>query len=751
VTVVELGALSRVEGIELGRMIAPSLSDAGAVSLWERANGLPFWLEVLAGSRQTEIDAGELVHTRLAGSGPDADALLALLAVIARPLASDDCAAVMDWTSERVENAADELVARGLAAHVRGALRPAHDLIREARFVNLTEEGRVGIHRGVAAWLEDRDSNDLGFQLRALAHRRAGDLPTLELAARISSSPNRRLLGGDGLAELEEIAHDGELRGESDLRLDAGLAALAAELANYEQAIDRWLNVAERSEDTQLAGTAFLAAARAASELGLIDEAERFLDQAEHAAPDDAILALECISQRAEVRFQLSGRTTEARELAHDAARQARVLAPSQDDLAALDTRGRRAYLVAFKAELTAARQVADEAGETAALAEALYAATTLDEESLLAMSLIAARNSGSTERLRQIRDRAHRELLPRIELDAGVSLAGTLLGRGRLLEAETAAAEVSELAARTPDGRDDRLRLPYFQCLIALYRGNWRNGLDALELEAATEPTPRLRLRFHYEYTHWLARIGGVAEKEAVLARLAEADALSANDDLPIETGQFKLVCAEVLARVGCDDDARNLLLDWDEYHVPVWPWQPLRRRAVEGLLLQRAGLTAAAIAEFERVVAGFAEDGMALEVVWAQLDLGRVLAEVDRKRAAETFRAAGADASARGATTLAELSEHELRGLGVRTWRRTPAITREQDQLAAFTERERSIAALVAEGASNPDIAKHLFLSRKTVERHVSNALAKAGVKNRAELAAHVAKAGTGEPVES
>jgi DNA-binding NarL/FixJ family response regulator len=59
-------------------------------------------------------------------------------------------------------------------------------------------------------------------------------------------------------------------------------------------------------------------------------------------------------------------------------------------------------------------------------------------------------------------------------------------------------------------------------------------------------------------------------------------------------------------------------------------------------------------------------------------------------------------------------------------------------------LTEREQVIARLIAGGASNPEIAERLFLSRKTVERHVSNVLRKAGVRNRAELAARVAQLG-------
>ena len=83
----------------------------------------------------------------------------------------------------------------------------------------------------------------------------------------------------------------------------------------------------------------------------------------------------------------------------------------------------------------------------------------------------------------------------------------------------------------------------------------------------------------------------------------------------------------------------------------------------------------------------------------------------------------------------TVCELSEQRLRALGVRTWRRGTAG-------GVLTDREREIAHLIAAGASNPEIAQQLFLSRKTVERHVSNVLRKAGVRNRAELAARVAE---------
>ena len=55
-------------------------------------------------------------------------------------------------------------------------------------------------------------------------------------------------------------------------------------------------------------------------------------------------------------------------------------------------------------------------------------------------------------------------------------------------------------------------------------------------------------------------------------------------------------------------------------------------------------------------------------------------------------------------------------------------------------LTGRQREIAALVAEGLSNKDIAERLVLSTRTVDSHVEHILAKLGASSRLQIAAWV-----------
>jgi two-component system, NarL family, response regulator LiaR len=59
------------------------------------------------------------------------------------------------------------------------------------------------------------------------------------------------------------------------------------------------------------------------------------------------------------------------------------------------------------------------------------------------------------------------------------------------------------------------------------------------------------------------------------------------------------------------------------------------------------------------------------------------------------------------------------------------------ESPSLADFTQREREVLKLVAEGLSNKEIASRLFISEKTVKTHVSNVLQKLGVADRTQAA--------------
>ncbi|MBY6687205.1 response regulator transcription factor [Rhodococcus sp. BP-149] len=82
---------------------------------------------------------------------------------------------------------------------------------------------------------------------------------------------------------------------------------------------------------------------------------------------------------------------------------------------------------------------------------------------------------------------------------------------------------------------------------------------------------------------------------------------------------------------------------------------------------------------------------------------------------------------------------SEDSLRRIVASTRAPRPTTT-----LDALTEREREVLSVMASGASNPDIARRLFMSETTVKSHLSAVNHKLQVSNRVEAALAAFRAG-------
>ena len=125
---------------------------------------------------------------------------------------------------------------------------------------------------------------------------------------------------------------------------------------------------------------------------------------------------------------------------------------------------------------------------------------------------------------------------------------------------------------------------------------------------------------------------------------------------------------------------------------------------------------------------VAGFEQLGNMPELAGTRTTYSHILRQLGETAAArEQGDAAREIAHRLGATVLLD----DLREIGS-----TPAPGAARS--VQLTAREREILALVAEGRSNGEIGRQLFISTKTVSVHVSNILGKLGAAGRTEAAA-------------
>jgi DNA-binding CsgD family transcriptional regulator len=186
----------------------------------------------------------------------------------------------------------------------------------------------------------------------------------------------------------------------------------------------------------------------------------------------------------------------------------------------------------------------------------------------------------------------------------------------------------------------------------------------------------------------------------------------------------------AELLLASGRIDDAVRLLDAWESDARRVG------RAWVLADAVRSHGLVAASRGDVEEAISLLAhavEDHEAVDDPFgrarALLALGTVRRRARQKRAARDAIAAALDGFEQvGAAIWAAKTRAEQGRIGGR------------QSVEGLTPAERRVAALVAEGRTNREIAAALFLGERTVASHLTHVYAKLGVRSRTELAAKV-----------
>lgn len=189
-----------------------------------------------------------------------------------------------------------------------------------------------------------------------------------------------------------------------------------------------------------------------------------------------------------------------------------------------------------------------------------------------------------------------------------------------------------------------------------------------------------------------------------------------------------WRLGAAVALAALGRNAEARALAEEQvaDAQHWGAAPCLGASLRTLATVVGGQESVTLAG--EAVAVLASSEAEGEHAE---ALLVLGRLLRIArDQTRARQVLDEALDIADRNGALLLVRLAEEELRVLGARPRRRATTGVR------SLTPAELRVAQLAAEGLSNPEIAQSLFVTRKTVEKHLGSAFSKLHISSRDQL---------------
>jgi DNA-binding CsgD family transcriptional regulator len=297
---------------------------------------------------------------------------------------------------------------------------------------------------------------------------------------------------------------------------------------------------------------------------------------------------------------------------------------------------------------------------------------------------------------------------------------------QGDLRAAAAIAAEVEATASRFgPNLRSTSL---YLSALVAALRGDVdrARASAARGLQLAEGRDVRLVIR-NRKVLGFVALSLGLGEEAH--RWLAEAAELAAAHGF-VDPGFFRLAADAIEARVAVGDldraEAEATTLEAFGRRLDR-PWALATGARSRALVAAGRDNLPAARDALEQAVAAHRRLGEPLELGRTLLVLGSVHRRARRKRLArETLDAAAAAFESLPAPLWLERARRETARIGGRV-----------PTGATLTEVERRIAALVAEGRSNAEVARELVVSRKTVEWNLSNIYRKLGVRSRTELA--------------
>jgi DNA-binding NarL/FixJ family response regulator len=407
-----------------------------------------------------------------------------------------------------------------------------------------------------------------------------------------------------------------------------------------------------------------------------------------------------------------------------------------------------------------------------AAARQALAAAEEAGEEPLVAFALLAVADRAD------LAGRPEPDLVERavaladnVALPSGWPSAREMTSRGLLrsgdLHGARCALEPELTIARERGALPDRYRMLRDLADVERHAGRWE--LSERYLEEIGEDTER---------DSWaeaeimqrraaLAVVRGRAEEARELAAQGEASAEAINwphlaamnrwgigslelslddpaqaaralEDIPrtetwgrLESVEAVADAIEALVGLGDLDGAQELLRTLYEDRERGHLWAGPGTLRCEALLLLARGSLEAAFAAAEEAAAGFERRGFPVQSGRSLLVAGEALRRGgERRRAGERLDKAREIFLDLGAARWAERCDNELR-------RARPRPRRDRE----LTYAERRVAALVADGKKNREVAAQLFTTVSTVEAHLTRIYRKLGVRSRTELARLVA----------